>query len=67
MSLQPDRITPEMAIAVSLLKSGRDLVLGVPALLIWQAIEGGTLFVEAGELPTPGTLVTLNVRRRPWA
>jgi menaquinol-cytochrome c reductase iron-sulfur subunit len=30
-------------------------------------IEGGTLFVEAGELPTPGTLVTLNVRRRPWA
>jgi len=30
-------------------------------------IEGGNLFVEAGELPTPGTLVTLNVRRRPWA
>jgi glycosyltransferase 2 family protein len=37
-------LPPEMALAVSLLKRGRDLVLGVPALLIWQAIEGGTLF-----------------------
>ena len=27
-------------------------------------IEGGSLFVEAGELPTPGTLVTLNTRKR---
>jgi len=30
-------------------------------------IEGGNLFIEAGDLPTPGTLVTLNLRRRPWA
>jgi len=30
-------------------------------------IEGGNLFIEAGDLPTPGTLVTLNLRRRSWA
>ena len=30
-------------------------------------IERGILLIEAGELPTPGKLVTLSVRRRPWA
>ena len=34
---------PEMSLAVSLLKRARDLVIGVPALLVWQALEGRRL------------------------
>jgi len=30
----------ELGLAVSLLKRARDIVLGVPVLLVWQAIEG---------------------------
>jgi len=37
-------LTPEMALAISLLKRARDLVIGVPALGIWQAVEGGRLW-----------------------
>lgn len=33
-------LPPEMGLAVSLLKRARDIVLGIPVLLIWQAIEG---------------------------
>jgi hypothetical protein len=33
-------LSPEAALALSLLKRGRDLAIGVPALLVWQAIEG---------------------------
>lgn len=32
-------ITPDQALALSLLKRGRDLVLGIPPLLIWQFLE----------------------------
>src|SRR5215469_13510127 len=32
-------ITPEAALAVSLLRRAKDLVLGVPAMLAWQASE----------------------------
>jgi glycosyltransferase 2 family protein len=32
-------LPPEMALGLSLLKRGRDLVLGVPALLAWQVFE----------------------------
>lgn len=38
----------DAALALSLLKRGRDVVIGVPALLIWQAIEGRRLFAKAG-------------------
>jgi putative membrane protein len=31
---------PEVGLAVSLLKRARDIVIGVPVLLVWQAIEG---------------------------
>ena len=31
---------PEVGLAVSLLKRARDIVVGVPVLLAWQAIEG---------------------------
>lgn len=34
-------LAPDQALALSLLKRGRDLTLGVPALLGWQAFEGG--------------------------
>ena len=33
-------LTPEMAIALSLLKRARDLAIGLPALGAWQAVEG---------------------------
>lgn len=33
-------LPPDTALALSLLKRGRDLVIGVPALLIWQGTEG---------------------------
>jgi len=33
-------IGPEIGLAVSLLKRARDLGLGVPTLLVWQAVEG---------------------------
>jgi glycosyltransferase 2 family protein len=33
-------LTPEVALALSLLKRGRDLLIGIPALLVWQFIEG---------------------------
>jgi glycosyltransferase 2 family protein len=32
-------LPPEMSLAVSLLRRGRDIVLGVPVLLIWQGLE----------------------------
>ena len=51
-------LTPEMALALSLLKRARDLVIGLPAIGIWQTIESSRLWrrraiatVRAGELP----------------
>jgi putative membrane protein len=37
-------LTPEMGLALSLLKRARDLAIGMPALGIWQALEGGRLW-----------------------
>jgi putative membrane protein len=37
-------LTPEMALAISLLKRARDLAIGLPALGAWQVIEGGRLW-----------------------
>jgi len=36
-------LTPETALALSLLKRARDLAIGVPALLAWQMLESGRL------------------------
>jgi putative membrane protein len=33
-------LTPDIALGLSLLKRGRDLLLGIPALLAWQIFEG---------------------------
>jgi hypothetical protein len=37
-------LTPEMALALSLLKRARDLAIGLPTLGVWQAVEGGRLW-----------------------
>jgi hypothetical protein len=39
----------EMGVAVSLLKRAREIVLGIPALLYWQTVEGRAAFREANE------------------
>jgi putative membrane protein len=40
-------LTPEMALALSLLKRARDLAIGLPALGAWQMVEGGRLWRRA--------------------
>jgi hypothetical protein len=32
--------TPEIGLAVSLIRRGRDLVVAIPVLLLWQFLEG---------------------------
>jgi putative membrane protein len=46
-------LPPEMALALSLLKRGRDVTIGVPALLAWQGLEGGALFRRRGAARLP--------------
>ena len=41
-------IGPEMALALSILKRARDLALGMPALLSWQAAESGRAWRGSG-------------------
>ncbi len=43
-------VPPDAALALSLIKRARDLVIGVPALLAWQAIEGRAAW-RKGVLP----------------
>src|SRR5438270_133616 len=44
----------ELGLAVSLLKRARDIVLGVPVLLVWQAIEGRRALAGAAGADAPG-------------
>ena len=37
-------LTPEMSLALSLLKRGRDLAIGLPVIAVWQAIESNRLW-----------------------
>ena len=37
-------LTPEMALALSLLKRARDIAIGIPTLAAWQALESGRLW-----------------------
>ncbi|HTY65103.1 MAG TPA: lysylphosphatidylglycerol synthase domain-containing protein [Alphaproteobacteria bacterium] len=39
-------LSPEIALALSLLKRARDLAIGVPALLAWQVLEGRRLLAQ---------------------
>ena len=41
-------LTPEVALAVSLIKRVRDFVLGVPALATWQVMEGRRAWLGLG-------------------
>ena len=44
-------LAPDQALALSLLKRGRDLALGVPPLLGWQVLEGGEWWRGRGTSP----------------
>jgi putative membrane protein len=46
-------LTPEMALAISLLKRARDLVIGLPALGTWQLAEGGRLWRRRKSFSNP--------------
>ena len=43
-------LTPEIALALSLLKRARDLVIGVPALVVWQVLEGRRVLAKPARL-----------------
>ncbi|MBV9814288.1 MAG: flippase-like domain-containing protein [Alphaproteobacteria bacterium] len=55
-------LTPEMALALSLLKRARDLIIGLPTLAAWQLVEGGRLWrqiagperIRSGKKRNPG-------------
>jgi putative membrane protein len=47
-------LTPEMGLALSLVKRVRDLLLGIPALLGWQAQESGRLWTRASRRKSDG-------------
>lgn len=53
-------LTPELSLALSLLKRGRDLAIGLPAIAVWQAVEGHRLWrrraataARVSEMPLP--------------
>jgi putative membrane protein len=43
---------PEVGLAVSLLKRARDIVVGVPVLLVWQIVEGKRAFAQQNGEPS---------------
>jgi putative membrane protein len=46
-------LSPETALALSLLKRARDLVIGLPAIGVWQFVEGGRLWRRSGQKRAP--------------
>lgn len=44
-------LPPEVALAVSLLKRGRAVILGIPALLVWHFLEGRPRPAETVQIP----------------
>jgi putative membrane protein len=54
-------LTPETALALSLLKRGRDLTIGLPALAAWQLLEGSRLWRR---LAAPGPIRPLETKPR---
>ena len=42
-------IDPQVAVALSLLRRGRDFAIGIPALLAWQVLEGQTAWRQTKE------------------
>ena len=49
-------LTPEVALALSLLKRARDLVIGVPALIAWQILESRRLLAGRPIAASPASL-----------
>ncbi|MGH8709784.1 MAG: lysylphosphatidylglycerol synthase domain-containing protein [Burkholderiales bacterium] len=47
-------LTPEMGLALSLVKRVRDLLLGIPALLGWQVLESGRLWIRTNRRKSDG-------------
>ncbi|HZP09856.1 lysylphosphatidylglycerol synthase domain-containing protein [Methyloceanibacter sp.] len=47
-------LSPEVALALSLLKRGRELVTGLPCLVIWQSIETRRLWAKGRRAKSPG-------------
>jgi glycosyltransferase 2 family protein len=47
-------LSPETSLALSLLKRGSNLAIGVPALLAWQTLEGGVLLRRRASALPPG-------------
>jgi hypothetical protein len=59
-------VTPEMALALSLLKRGRDLVIGVPALGAWQLAESRHFCRPSTDGPPPDAVAAgLAAKPRP--
>lgn len=54
-------LTPEMALALSLLKRARDVIIGLPTLAAWQLVEGGRLWRQ---IPGPEG-IRRRVKRNP--
>jgi putative membrane protein len=46
-------LSPELALAVSLLKRGRDLATGLPVVAIWQMVEARRLWRRRSAAPSP--------------
>jgi hypothetical protein len=44
-------LTAQVGLAVSLLRRARDIAIGIPVLLAWQAVEGGRAFNSDREAP----------------
>ena len=57
-------VTPETALALSLLKRGRDLVIGLPALLAWQLVEGRHFWRRSVD-PLPAAAVAAGLAAKP--
>lgn len=51
-------LTPEMGLALSLLKRARDLMIGLPALAAWQLLESGRLWASGSRYGNPSVLKT---------
>jgi uncharacterized membrane protein YbhN (UPF0104 family) len=47
-------VAPDMAVAVSVLKRARDIAIGVPVLLMWQAAEGRRALSRSALRTHPG-------------
>lgn len=45
-------VSPGAALALSLVRRGRDIALGTPLLVLWQIIEGGKAFSPSARSPT---------------